>query len=175
MYWPKLRLTPDEAIHVGKYADSRVGKKKPGVVRRAYPGTLILSATNRLPTYNFAVARRARIFALTFAGDLNAFLLQIQDATGEVVNMSPLSTTHFGTGANDLPYGTFGSPPVPGPVFPGSSNVPFIFDPNLLLLPNQTISVNGSSTAGDAVEDARLDFVLHAWEFPGMEGSPDRG
>lgn len=176
MYWPRLRITPEEAKHVGKYADSRPGKKKPGVRRRMYPGTLILSNTIRTPVYQFAIASRCRVFGLTFAGDWNCFLLQFSDSAGETFEITPLTTAHFGTGPNTLPYGTFGSPPVPGPVFPGFTPAPAVFDPQILLLPNQTLSIQGQAAADiTTIPDARLDFVLHVWEFPDMEGSPSTG
>jgi hypothetical protein len=176
MYWPRLRLTPEEAKHVGKYTDTRVGKKKPGVMRSMYPGTLIVSPQMRTPIYQFAIATRSRVFAITFAGDWNCFQLQISDSAGEVFQMTPLTTAHFGTGPNTLPFGTFGSPPVAGPVFPGYTPAPCIFDPNILLLSNQTLSIAGFGTADSSiVPDARLDFTLHVWEFPGMNGSPSTG
>ncbi len=177
MYWPRLRLTPDEAKHVSKYtiAPSARGGGKPGVRRRMYPGTLIISSTVRTPVYQFAVASRTRVFGLTIAGDWNCFLLQVTDTAGEVFQMTPISSAHFGTGPNALPFGSFGTPPVPG-AFPGYTPAPCIFDPQILLLPNQSLAISGQAAADHTiVRDARIDFTLHVWEFPGIDGSPSRG
>lgn len=175
--WPQLRLTPEEAQYVQKYtSQSKPGRPtKPGVVRRMYPGTLIVSATNRLPNYQFAIARRCRVFGISIAGDLNCFNLQITDSAGEQFQMTPLTSPHFQAGPNDLPIGTYGSPPVPGPIFPGFVDGPAVFEPNILLLPNQTLTISGQAVADATVfVDARIDFSLYVWEFPGMRGSPAR-
>ena len=175
--WPRLRLTPEEAAYVQKYtAQTKPGvANKPGVIRRMYPGTLIIDATVRTPIYQFAIARRCRVFAINFAGDLNCFNLQIEDSAGEQFQITPMSSPHFQAGPNDLPIGTYGSPPVAGPVFPGMVLGPGVFDPNIRLLSNQTLSVRGQAVAdATVIPEARIDFTLFVWEFPGMPDSPAR-
>jgi hypothetical protein len=175
--WPRLRLTPEEAQYVSKYASmSKPGSPgKPGVVRRMYPGTLIIDATNRTPSYQFGIARRCRVFGIALAGDLNCFDLQFTDTAGEVFQITPVTSPHFQAGPNDLPFGTYGSPPVAGPVFPGHVSGPGVFEPNILLLPNQTLTVLGQAVAdATVIPEARIDFTLFVWEFPGMKGSPIR-
>lgn len=177
-YWPKCRVTPEEAAQgVSKYYDPRKGRR--GILRRAYPGSLTLSITQRTPSFNFQVGRRCKVFGLTMSGDIAHFLITLITATGEKHTPDPIDPALLLDGWAELPQqGTFptvtaganGSKPS---VIPYASQA-YIMDPAITLEPNETLSINGLQTQDYTVfsSDFRIDFCLHVWEYPGMAGSP---
>jgi hypothetical protein len=166
MYWPRLRLTPEEERWNQKYYDPhKVGR---GVLRRMYPGNLELTSTIRQPVFSFQISRRSRVFAFTAAGDVERFQVEIITSSGERHTAESVYLSQLIGGANEFPS----TAPVGALV--GVGAVPYIFEPNIVLMPNQTLSIRGLETEdieAPAV-DYRIDFVLHVWEFPGFPGSP---
>lgn len=173
-YWPRLVLTDYEKRFMQKYADPDDNRRGP--LRRMYPGVLRLDADTRLPVQNFNIARRSRVFGISFAGDIEHFRIQITDATGEQYTAVPVYVPHLAPGyAQSLPGVVNGIGPQP---LVGGFNDIYIINPNILLQPNQTLTVSGFETEprgfipSEGEFDFQIDFTLHVWEFPGMPGSP---
>lgn len=180
-YWPRFKLTPYEAKFVTKYSSPDDNRR--GVLRRFYPGFLVLDATTRLPTFAFNIARKCRVFGLSISGDVSKFLLTISDATGEQYTVGQVNASLLLTGNNlvvpgiNVSLGGLGLPKF----MPGFSNDIHVFEPNISLAPNQTLTFEGFETepygygnTDPEVPNAnyRIDFTLHVYEFPGMPGSP---
>lgn len=176
-YWPRFKLTPYEAKYVVKYSDPDDNRR--GVLRRFYPGFLVLDELTRLPTFSFNIARKSRVFGLSMSGDVAKFLLTINDATGEQYTVGQLNADLLMTGNNLAVPGVNFITTIPK-IMPGFNNDIHIFEPNISLAPNQTLTFSGFETEPygfnrpDETSPAnyRIDFVLHVYEFPGMPGSP---
>lgn len=179
-YWPRFKLTPYENRFVTKYSDPDDNRR--GVMRRFYPGFLVLNETTRLPTFAFNIARKSRVMGFSASGDISKFLLTISDATGEQYTVGQVNAALLLTG-NSLrsPGANISLPAIPAmKLMPGFSNDIHIFEPNISLAPNQTLTFQGFETEpfgygvpeGSDPADYRMDFVLHVYEFPGMPGSP---
>src|SRR5690349_10029053 len=88
--WPKLQLTEYEKKFVSFYAESeaRAGQQKPGVLRRTYRLQLASAAqtSRNIPSAklidNIQISRRARIFAITFSGNTDAWRLSVRNTNG---------------------------------------------------------------------------------------------
>lgn len=187
MFWPRMKLTPgEERSGQTKYFDHTRGAR--GVLRRAYPGYLSLTATNRNPVFNFSIARRCRVFGLTASGDLPQFKIQISDSSGEQYLANPVSVPALFGGYAELPppaYGALtlgaqgGFPPTVADVAnalgwaaaQGSPKTysPFIFEPNIVLSANQTLTVNGYPLTDYDSVNYRMDLCFHVWEFPSWQ------
>jgi len=163
--WPRLRLTNEEKAYVQKYADpSKPGR---GVLRRLYAGHLALTGAVRTPTFTFQISRRSRVFGLTFSGDVTRFRVEIITSSGELHTPQPVYLPHLQPGFMQSEQGV-----APGATPSWFSVLPYIFEPSLVLLPNQTLNLNGFPTDVFQDVDYRVDMALHVWEFPGMLGSP---
>lgn len=179
MYWPRFRLTPEEAKYNSKYENPK--KPVTPVIRRMYNGELNITPTIRQDQETFQISRRSRVFGLTASGDVNQIEVQISDITGEQF------TTDF-IAMNDLILGTnwdpraieLYNPTIVADIglftgfisaLPGSY-MPFIFEPNIVLAPNQTLSFAGRPIDPERQGPLHVSFNLHVWEFPGMPGSP---
>jgi len=191
MYWPRFRLTKAESARWCVY--NNPDAKQKAVIYRIYAGELVLSTTNKEDTENLQISRRARVFAFTASGDVNNIEVQIYDSAGEQYTMGFVPVSNMLLGA--VP--DFRSVPIVSPVlaainnappnFPGgwipglvtSSDTvaPHIFEPNIVLDPNQTLSIKGQcmhalhDTFNDpsipaVPEQAVLSFNIHVWEFP---------
>lgn len=186
MFWPRFKLTPQE-VKLG-YAKYPAPDAKRWALRRMYTGQLISSTTDRAPVLNFRCPRRVRVFAMTCSGDVPQFRITMQDSSGEQYIVSPCTLSALmggyvaippavmaagGTGATGgypnrgastaVPYGTILGDP--------GSCTPFVFEPSIVLLGNQTLSIYGvPATAYDGVS-YRVDITLHVWEFPGWPKS----
>lgn len=172
-YWPRLVLTDYEKKYIDKYTEPNRNRR--GVLRRFYPGSLVLTAEQRLPTFSQNIARRVRVFGITFSGDIEHFRVRIFDVTGEQYLANDMYIPHLVGGYVQTQVGIFGglgTNPSPG----GLTGV-CIFNPNIVLAPNQTLSISGLETEPRGFDDTnendyRVDFTWHVWEFPGMPGSP---
>ena len=179
-YWPRFKLTPYEAKYVVKYSDPDDNRR--GVLRRFYPGYLVLDALTRLPTFSFNIARKSRVFGLSMSGDVAKFLITINDATGEQYTVGQLNADLLMTGNNlTIPGANISLAALSvGKLMPGFNNDIHIFEPNISLAPNQTLTFSGFETEpygfgvpeGADPANYRIDFTLHVYEFPGMPGSP---
>ncbi len=180
MYWPRLRLTADEATKWTPYSSPKLLQKN--VIYRAYAGEVILDMTNKEDTETIQISRRSRVFAMTASGDVFNIEMQIYDSVGEQYTMGwvPVSNMILGTAADFRGFANFqpafGLPagvPV-GYVFGAASVAPHVFEPNIVLDPNQTLSFKARTmnalTALPADpqtnETSLLSFVVHVWEFP---------
>jgi hypothetical protein len=85
-FWPNCVLTDYERKHVSLYKDG----SKPGVLRRVYRLQL---ATPAQPDQNIPqvvtiskiqIARRSRVFAITFGGNLDSWRLTVRNTNGTV-------------------------------------------------------------------------------------------
>lgn len=165
MYLPRLKLTNEERAYIQKYEDpSKPGR---GVLRRLYPGSLALTATIRTPAFSFQISRRSRVCGATFSGDVTRFRIEIITSTGEQHTAEPVYLPHLTPGFNQSEQGI-------APVATPSQFLvlPYVFEPSLVLLPNQTLQFNGYATEDFNDVDYRIDFTLHVWEFPGYQGGP---
>jgi hypothetical protein len=180
MYWPRLRLTPEEHKYNSIYEDP--GRTQYHVLRRIYPGFLNFSSVIRQDTDTLQIARRSRVFGFTASGDINLVEVQFSDITGELyttdfiplsallggASYDPRSTAHFNPAIVAAAGNSTGA--LLGNV---TTYLPFIFEPNIVLAPNQTISVAGRPINPAIVSPLHVDFCFHVWEFPNPEmGSP---
>lgn len=176
--WPRFRLTPDEARYSSKYEDP--GSSKVACLRRIYYGFLNTTPTIRQDNETFQIARRSRLFGMTASGDINLMEVQISDITGEqfTTDFIPLANllggTNFDPRSNEnFSLGAFG----PGGlttgfvINPGSFS-PLLFEPNIVLAPNQTLTIAGRPINPLITEPLHVSLCFHIWEFPGMPGSP---
>ena len=168
MFWPRLQLTADESKWVSQYYDPNKGRT---VVRRIYNGALSLTDIQRQPTFNFQIARRSRVFALTASGDLSQFKIQLQNSSGEQYFSEPIAASNIFGGYNQRP---------PSAIYPDFNQVmgfpftlaPFVIEPNIVLQPNQTLNLIGSEMIPYAGKNYTIEVVFHVWEFPGYHGGP---
>lgn len=196
MYWPRFRLTKTEAKRWCVYSSPDLNQKQ--VLYRVYAGEIALSTTNKEDTENMQISRRARVFGFTCAGDVHNIELSIYDSSGEQYTMGfvPASLLVLGNvpdfRSNNWTNGTYAALFGKGANTTGFSNqtvsgvdtqAPHIFEPNIVLDPNQTLSIKGrtmlaladvptlAGAAGTPATDARpgtanLAFNIHVWEFP---------
>lgn len=176
--WPRFRLTPDEAKYSSKYEDP--GKTTTPVLRRMYYGFVNMTPSIRQDQETFQISRRSRLFALTASGDINMVEIQISDITGEqyTTDFVPLADLLGGTNYDPRGAEIFTLPAQ----FPGLIPIgfqvgafyfsPLIFEPNIALAPNQTITVNARPINPVITADLHVSLCFHVYEFPGMPGSP---
>lgn len=193
MYWPRLKLTKEEKKWCAKYYEPG---GFPGVQHRWYPGVLELNEFKRNPIFSFNTARRSRVFALTMAGDLHEFRISLEDVTGEQYTPNPIEPALLlGGDVHDVQSSWADGPPNGNAIevygwrggwARSTTPQPFIQEPNIVLAPNQTLTVRGEQTRPPQVITTpeeeqppldiltiapyRIDLVIHVWEFPGMDG-----
>lgn len=170
--WPKFRLTTEEAKFSSKY---EAPGSKPGVLRRIYPGFLTLTEDIRSPTYTFQISRRCRIMGFTASGDLQYFRIEFVDITGEQFTAGKIFLPNIlGGWTQNILSNIYPANVTDNVAVDKHYHYPYIFEPNIVLAPNQTLTVNGEQIVdwqqGDP--DKRIDFCFHVYEFPGMPGSP---
>lgn len=177
--WPRFQLTPDEAKYSSKYEDPRTNKQR--VLRRLYTNELNINSTMRRDSVQFQISRRCRVFGLTGAGDIDKFLIEIIDSTGEQYTAGPVHLVNLLAGYNTDPRSYDGLNPATLNaidltytfIHAAADNGPFIQEPNIVLAPNQALNLNVSpALPADTTTAFRVELTLHVWEFPGMPGSP---
>lgn len=171
--WPRMQLTKQEAAFSTKYEDPRSAKQR--VLRRIYTNQLDISASLRSDSVLFQISRRCRVFAITAAGDIPNFLIELVDSTGEQYTAGPIPLSGLLTGwhSNPLDYGGVAWPSVNGFAIAPVTNGLFVQEPNIVLAPNQALNINATpANPGDLVTGFRIELSLHVYEFPGMPGSP---
>lgn len=172
--WPRFQLTQEEAVYSTKYEDPRTNKSR--VLRRWYTMELNLSAALRQDSGQFQLSRRCRVFGLTAAGDIDHFLIELIDSTGEQYTAGPVHLVNLLGGWNPDPYDESGlSYPAVTPtvVATATDDGPYIQEPNIVLAPNQAMSINVTpADLSDVLSSLRIELTLHVVEFPGMPGSP---
>ena len=172
--WPNLQLTDYERKFVRVYKTAQF----PGVLKRVYKvGLYQRGETVDLPGFErpitrisgqVQIARRSRIFGLTFSGNLDSWRLQITNASGTlytirdprrnqdpvVTSMVPCSLFNAAALGGVVPPLDAGAPPISPGIGPNSITSrqfapiqqpsPLIIDPNWVLMPNETLIFNGS-------------------------------
>jgi len=172
--WPRFRLTPDEAKYSSKYENP--GTPQVPALRRFYYGFLNLNSTIRQDQETFQISRRSRLFGMTASGDVNLVEVQISDITGEnfTTDFTPLINLLGGTvfdPRSNSEFITNGGLRTGFVINPGS-NLPLLFEPNIVLAPNQTITITGRPIDPSITAPLHISINFHVWEFPGMPGSP---
>lgn len=176
--WPRFRLTPDEAKYSSKYEDP--GKTTTPVIRRMYYGFVNMTPSIRQDQETFQISRRSRLFALTASGDVNMIEIQISDITGEqyTTDFIPLATLLGGTNYDPRGAEIFSLPLAFPGLIPFTQQYraeyfsPLIFEPNICLAPNQTITINARPINPSITSNLHVSLCFHVYEFPGMPGSP---
>ena len=188
MFWPRFKVTPGEEKNgVSKYYDHDKGRR--GVLRKIYPGQLILNQNIRNPIFNFSIARRSRVFAMTASGDIAQFKIQIQDSSGEQYLAQPISLAALMGGFVEIPPPAYGSstdgatggfpPTSPISTLGWSAMIgqphtyaPLVFEPNIVLDSNQSLQISGYSITDYNSINYRIDMCIHVWEFPSWQNGP---
>jgi hypothetical protein len=187
MFWPRLQLTKLESERWAIYSEP--DKLQRPALYRAYAGELSISSSKPEDIENIQISRRARVFALTASGDVHNTEVQIYDSAGEQYTMGYIPMSNLLPGLNVDPRGlatfTQPDPSVPkklalGQVFGIPINLaPHVFEPNIVLLPNQTLSFKAraafptgllpnfseSDPSPQKEEKLHVSFALHVWEF----------
>jgi len=177
--WPEVELTDYERKFVRTYKTP----KYPGVLKRVYEASLY-TAIAQEPLYTrprfseqIQISRRARVFALLFTGDIDAWELEITNASGtlytmrDVINNAPPVVSSMVPGTLYNRRAQIGSPPAAANTQLQMVSYPLLIDPNWVLLPNETLIFNGAltgSAAGDTDSTYLLSIGIHVWEFPKM-------
>ena len=172
MSWPRFQLTAEETKYNLKYEDPR--KPQNMVLRRIYYGSLQISSSKRTDTLAYQISRRSRIVALTVAGDVDKFLMEIQDVSGEQYTTGPIHVPLLVGGWIQDPLSETAVSTVTPPVIIGPPTMgPYVFEPNIVVRPNQTIQIiTTPALQSDTTNTYLLGVCLHVVEFPGMPGSP---
>lgn len=181
MSWPRFRLTPEEAKYCQKYEDPSKAKQR--VLRRMYAGELNITSTIRQDTETFQISRRSRVMALTASGDVHSIEIQIIDSSGEqyTTDFIPISTLLCGSSWDLRSVLFYNGSYTNGRHSPGLNTgftgtmgyyTPYVFEPCIVLAPNQTLSFNARMVDPSITGPVHVDLTLHVWEFPGMPGSP---
>lgn len=172
--WPRFQLTQDEAVYSSKYEDPRSNKSR--VLRRIYTMELNLTSALRQDSSQFQLSRRCRVFGITAAGDVDHFLIELIDSTGEQYTAGPVHLVNLLGGWNPDPLDEGGASypsPTPAVVATATDDGPYIQEPNIVLAPNQSLNINVTpADLGDVLSALRIELSLHVVEFPGMPGSP---
>jgi hypothetical protein len=173
-YWPKLNLTDYEK----KFVDLYKTDKKPGVLRRVYNIQLANQAqpADNIPAAKlidkYQIARRSRIFAITFSGNTDQWRLSVTNTNGTVyTNPAPRSqqfpvVTSIIAGSYYNALATGGQIVADGPYVPGAytdsvginptlsnqfmsgvQNFPWLIEPNWVCQPNESIIFQGIDIA----------------------------
>lgn len=184
MYWPRLQLTSKEAKRWAAYYEP--DKLQRAVIYRVYNGEINLNNIVKEDIENIQISRRSRVIALTASGDVHNTEIQLYDSGGEqyIMGWTPMSNLLLG-GIGD-PRGMATNNAALDPYFAGRrlaygmvfgaafTVAPHIFEPSIVLDPNQTISIKGrnmktlappSNQTGNPGA-SHVSFCLHVWEFP---------
>lgn len=177
MDWPRFQLTTEEAKYSSKYDDPR--KAQTHVLRRMYYNELNITPQRRTDSVTFQISRRARVVGMTFAGDIDHFELEVVDVSGEQYTAGPMHVPLLCNGWIQDPrsanaIGTAAAAAGDDDVFVVSPSLgPYVFEPNIVVRPNQTIQFNATpKDPDDTTFSYLLGMTLHVVEFPGMPGSP---
>lgn len=179
--WPRFKLTPEESVFNSKYENPAT--KQVPVLRRFYYGQINITPTIRQDQETFQISRRSRAFALTASGDINLVEIQIADITGEqfTTDFIPLSNLLGGSNWDSRGVEFYNPAIVPAAVngintgfvfIMPASYAPHIFEPNIVLAPNQTLTFTGRTIDPERLGPIHVSLCLHVVEFPGMPGSP---
>lgn len=146
------------------------------------------------------ISRRSRVFGLGFAGRLGSWRLQIETASGE--QMFPKSQQSDGypvvssliAGSSWNALSALGDQPIIAGLETPATNLvssfwgsetqgPMLIEPNWELAPNESLIFWGTPIDNEPTTEfpmtgtaqKLLAIAVHVWEFPGMDGKPNRG
>ena len=117
--------------------------------------------------------------ALTAIGDIQQIEIQLSGIAGEQYTPDYVSLNNLilGTVADPRSLEYF-DPTISttvnylfGQMFLFSLS-PFLFEPNIVQKPNQTLTVAARPVNPEVNNNLHVDLCMHVWEFPGMPGSP---
>jgi hypothetical protein len=191
--WPTLELTDYELKFVRYYKQPKLNASGditnevwPGVLKRVYKAQLFsqnipeISRFTNGPVFETRtlVSRRSRVFGFTFSGDVAAWFIEIETASGEKYTNGPCLVSAMCAGSiynaeAAVGEGIFdsGQYEVP-PLWRGTESFGIMLDPNFLLLPNEALIIKGFVAPSIIEEDEdafrQLAIGIHAWEFPEM-------
>ena len=179
--WPEIDLSPFEREHVRVYSTP----SKPGVLPRVYQANLTSVAQVDSGFLNaqfqdaVQISRRSRVYGFSFSGDLGSWELRISDASGtEYTNVDPITQRYplASALAPSMPYNAdanIGEPPAATNEQQQMIGFPLIWEPNIVLVPNQTLLFGGRLTATlealAQVPTRFLSITVFVWEFPDMQ------
>ena len=187
---PLLNLTDDEKRWNDYYDNPTDGRR--GVIVRRYPADIVLDGTRRLAVVNQSTPRRARVYCVTWSGDVQALKVSIKLSTGE--QLTPGGPVHLPLLCGAVPWSTlsvnaFLIPPVwptydplaPAPAAQLPPAFAWVIEPNVVLdgnaqlifsyeLENPNYPIPVLSTGQPNAFNVQQ--VVHQWEFPGYEGGP---
>lgn len=191
--WPKLELSDWERRFVRPYStqtrDPKTGKlvRLPGVLRRAYPRTVSNDTDIAPPSQQLQIARRARVLALTFSGDISYTRLQITNASGTTYTIRDARTTvdpyvsALIAGSLWMNGSALGGKPAFATIPNSAAELtlidsheqaaPLLIDPNWVLMPNETLIFNATFDVDSDTAVRILNIGIHVWEFPGMHNA----
>lgn len=181
----RLQLTAEERKWNSYYTTRNPdGSYRLGVQPRHYTQTKFLSlASPQASTIHFA-SKRARVWCITWSGDVYGLRVQPQTSTGELFCDEP---THIPLLMGCSPHSTATVsaqvPPYPSLVAPGDIAVHqetrwwWILEPNLVLPGDKQLILNYSleNPTDPALAQGgqyKIVQVVHQWEFPGYQGGP---
>lgn len=182
--WMDCKLTEEEQ----GWNSYRGENGLPPIKLRRYPYTFSVSSINQSVSIPHFTSRRARVFAITWTGDVSAFKVSIATSTGEKLTVNPchipLLCGHsiFSTYTRLAVAVAAGYPAgVLGAVAPANSEQPgwvLTLDPNFVLPGNVALQfdyiLEDRSPTGDLVLNAAgtytVNHMVHQWEFPGFQG-----
>ena len=177
--WPEIDLTDYERKFVRTYKTDQY----PGVLKRVYQAVLYTGIaqeplyTNPRFSDQIQISRRARVFGLLFGGDIDAWELQITNASGTLYTLSDVVTAAPPVVSSMIPGTLYnrraqiGAPPANADTQLQMISYPLLIEPNWVLLPNETLIFNGALTGsaeGDTDSTYLLTIGIHVWEFPKM-------
>lgn len=166
-------MTEEELRYNAPYANfGGPDDGRPGVLRRMYPlqliGTTFPGETNQTTQNYLPSGRRTRVFALTFSGDVEWWVLSLRSQSGEIFIESTQVATMLNLARS---AGTASSQ-----IFSDSATSlyrpnsgPYTILPNIVLQGSQTLVVSGGFDAGKIPNPngrTVLNIVFHVWEFP---------
>lgn len=201
--WPLVELTDYEKQYVRVYKDGKypgVLRRTYEVLMNTVADPLTPGLENVKLRGVVQISRRSRVFGLGFAGRLGSWRLQIETASGE--QFTPKSAQADGypivssmiSGAAWNALASIGDQPViTGLETPAGNLVssffgnmqmgPLLIDPNWELAPNEQLIFSGVPIDNEPTTEFPMEGVaqkllvisVHVWEFPGMDGKPNRG
>lgn len=177
-----IKLTKEEE----KWCSYRGENGLPPVKVRKYPYSTTITSAKQTASVPHFTSRRARVFAISWSGDVYGLNVNISTSTGEKLTVNPC---HIPLLSGHSPFTTYtrsslvaGYPAtILGAVAPTRVFAPswmLELDPNLVLPGNVTLqfdySLQDVSLTGDLVLNAggtyTVSWMVHQVEFPGFEG-----
>lgn len=176
---PLLRLTKEELLYNYYYRD---GSSRQPVIERKYPYSVKLTQTEPAPSIVHRTTRRARVFMVTFSGEVQGARVQLKSSLGETYLQQPMHIpllNGFSPRSPQSVHPTLAPTPFVAPsnavfsLYPGDG-WPLVWDPNIIMPPSGELNFNFMPELPNDVilqsDGYLVNFVVHQWEFPGFQG-----